>query len=535
MTGLLMLVLALTLCHGLNIYQEGGVLLPLSEDITWRHVKLDQVQCPFKGDQGPDEGQILEKWIVGRPRQRHDLKLNGYLCHKARWTTRCVYTWYFSKTVSRQIENLKVPDQDCASALKQQQEGQLPTGSFPPESCYWATTNDETVEAVTVTPHPVHYDPYTNEAVDTLFPNGRCGNLLCPTVYDSTVWMQGQNDLLEICSFKEDEPLEVVEGVKISGGMGIKVDLWITGPHLPHEKLLGICHKDFCGKSGLLTLSGTWFYLQQIVYKKNNSLDVLKHVPECNSTRLVGVLDEMEPYLQMRATLEEITWDMNCLATVDSIHHHNRASPHDLFQISPTHPGTGPIYRITSGGLEMGTAEYVVAEPERRPTRQCLGRYSTNTGKQCVGWKGWTQMENSTFHAFNGITERNGQIKLPKDRMATRDWGEEYIKKHPLSFYHHPSLGNLTRKITENILHKVIKSHNVNAGDLIGNWVTVVEDKVSSFFSHLGGSVVGLLSVILVVGVIYMLIQIIHKIRTPRPQFHSRDMELQKPTHSVFG
>ncbi|AJR28418.1 glycoprotein [Fukuoka virus] len=494
-------------------------LLPQDKKLHWKTTKLDSIKCPEMGLISNKEEHVVEKWLIERPRTTGKLRNKGKLCHLAKWITKCEYTWYFSKTVSRTIQNLEAHEDDCKQAIREYNQGKLIPGSFPPESCYWASTNEESVIAHIITPHEVTYDPYEDRYLDPLFVHGFCRTSFCETVYESTVWLTDSPGRQSSCKLEGDEPVEVLESYRHNKAGESKFGFWMRGSHIHHMPLSRLCKKEYCGKLGYVNQQGVWFHVTSVQWSYNESISFRHVVENCTESPDLVVLSEEFNDDDLAATLEEMMWDINCLNAVENIQKHKRASLHDLYQISQRHPGPGTAYRLKDGHLESAQANFVAlyAPDEHEQNRECLGTVLDHTGDQCHAWDDWTHIANSTYHAVNGITEVDGKIVFPEYRVLKRRWDLEYSLKHDLRQINHPVISDFVGKVHENIVHKEIKSHSVNAGDLIGNWVTVAESKIGEFFKGFSHSFVTISVFLMVVLTIWIIIRCCQMCKREKP------------------
>nr|WAK77062.1 MAG: glycoprotein [Rhabdoviridae sp.] len=516
------------------LHDQRSALVPLNPPVKWLPASLDSLRCPTHTELGPDAGHTLERWLIKRPHNPKVPKVDGHLCHIAKWITRCEFTWYFSKTISRKIEPLDVSQAQCSDATRAYKSGSLTPGSFPPEVCSWAHTNDETLTAVTITPHQVTYDPYKNVYLDHLFAGGTCSDSYCPTVYQSTAWLATSGGTPTYCDFPGEEPVELVLGYKDTVGRRFHESFWLRGPHLSHEPFHMLCKKGFCGHEGFMTDKGFWFFIEDVVWQYNKSVLFMTDIRPCATEEPIKVSDDFPDPSEIRATISELMWDLNCFNTLENIVHHNKISLHDIFQISPQEPGPGMIYRVKDGSLEAAMVQLVRVILETKPRRECIGKYHTKAQELCLGWSDWLLIGNRTYQGYNGITEVDGQLIFPPMRVIGRRWDEEYIAEHHLHKVTHPVLGNLSWKIHENLHHVDIKHLPSNVGDLMGGWVVSAEHKVGAFFRTVGGTFMSF-GVILAFGIIvYLFIQLCKLLRrrnTTRP----KKEELEFKAATAFG
>uniref|UniRef100_A0AB38ZKA7 Glycoprotein n=1 Tax=Suncus murinus rhabdovirus TaxID=3139574 RepID=A0AB38ZKA7_9RHAB len=474
-------------------YHSPPLVLPIQNEREWKPANLSTIHCPDSSHLGPDEHRTIETWLVSRPKEQIKNQIKGYLCHKARWITRCEYTWYFSKTVSRKIEPLPPIELECKEAFSKKEEGLLLRKGFPPAECYWAGTNDEYYDQVDVSDHPATYDPYKDGVTDSVFIGGQCKKRVCETVHDSTLWIEvGTDSRPPACTFDEEEQLELVSGIKGAGGAKQKVQhsVFVVGTNYPFMDAKGACKFRYCGKDGMLLQNGLWFNILHTIRADGESeVGFWAALQPCSGDRTIGVLGEEFEIEALEATIEDILWDLECFKTLEDIIHHKRISLLDLFRLSRLTPGVGPAYTIKGETLFSKEVDYVKAvkiSDVEEPSASCAAHYTkSNGGSGCIKYTDFDSDGERKGHVMNGIMVIDGKVKLPHQRFHLRRWDPEFILKHSIHKVQHPVLGNLTTKIHDSIEEGLIKDHSANAGEVIGGWVQVATSKVSWFFKEI--------------------------------------------------
>lgn len=522
-------------------YHSPPLILPLQNDRDWKPANLSSIRCPDPAHLGPDEHRTMETWIVARPKETIKTQISGVLCHKARWVTRCEYTWYFSKTVSRKIEPLPPKESDCKEAIKKKEEGLLESKGFPPAACYWASTNDEEYEQVEITDHPATYDPYIDGVLDSIFVGGRCKSRICETVHDSTLWIEGTRATRPAaCTMHEEEQLELISGIKEAGGSKtwMQHSVFVVGTNYPFMDAKGSCKLKYCGKSGLLLSNGLWFHILHTVRKEGEAVtgfwDML---PNCTPDREVGVLGEAYEIEVLEATIEDIMWDLDCFRTVEDLQHHKRVSLLDLFRLSRLTPGIGPAYTIKGKTLFTKDVEYVKANKIRDadPTPKCAAHFlKTNAGQRCVEYTEYDKNGPRKGHVMNGIMIVDGKVRFPHDRFHLRNWHPDFILKHEISIVHHPVIGNISSKIHDSIDENLVKEKDANAGDVIGGWVKIASSKISWFFKEIEKFVLAFVILIIFLLLISVLFKIRKRNKTDSKNEKRATERLKKIEESVF-
>ncbi|AJR28567.1 glycoprotein [Keuraliba virus] len=494
-------------------YHSPPLVLPVPNNRSWKPVNLSTLKCPESSHLGPDTHRTLEKWLIFRPKSSILTKIEGVLCHKSRWLTRCQYTWYFSKTISRKIEPIPPTFQECQEAIKLKEEGILENLGFPPPNCYWARTNDEENILIEISEHPMTYDPYLDGVIDSILVGGKCSQKECETVHDSTIWIETQRDTRPSqCDMGTEEQLELVSGLKQIDGNKQKYQhsVFVVGTNYPFMDAKGACKLRFCGKSGMLLSNGLWFNIAHtILPKPEANSNFWSALPDCSSDKQVGVLGEEYEIEKLQATMEDIMWDLDCFRTVDSLAHHKKVSMLDLFRLAKLTPGPGPAYKLIEGTLMMKEVQYVKA---RRDTKEqanplCAAYITESTSNQerCIDYSNYDQNGTYKGQVMNGILVTDGVLIFPHERFHLRQWDPEFIIKHDLQQVHHPVIGNFSKKLHDSIHNSLIKDHSANLGDVMGNWVKVAASKVSGFFKEIEKFLIGgllLVVILLMVGLL---------------------------------
>ncbi|AJR28453.1 glycoprotein [Le Dantec virus] len=479
-------------------YHSPPLVLPLQNERTWKPANLSSLKCPEASHLGPDEHRVMEKWLVHRPKSSVLTKVEGSLCHKSRWLTRCEYTWYFSKTVSRKIEPMPPTKQECEEAIKRKEEGLLESLGFPPPACYWARTNDEENVQVDVTDHPMTYDPYSDGVVDNILVGGKCNQRECETVHDSTIWLETQKEKRPSqCEMDVEEQLELVSGIKRVGGSKSKAQrsVFVVGTNYPFMDATGACRLKYCSKSGMLLSNGLWFHItRKISPESNENSKFWLTLSDCSSDKQVGVLGEEYEIGKLQATMEDIMWDLDCFRTLEDLSHHKKVSMLDLFRLSRLTPGTGPAYKLVKGNLMVKEVQYVKAQRDQgelaNPLCVAFMTESKNADR-CIRYDEYDKEGPYKGQVMNGILINEGMVVFPHERFHLRQWDPEFIIKHEIKQVHHPVLGNYSSQIHDSLHESLIKDHSANLGDVMGNWVQVATSKFSWFFKEIEKFIIG--------------------------------------------
>ncbi|QKV49534.1 glycoprotein [Bughendera virus] len=480
-----------------------NLLLPINSHSEWKPVNLANLTCPKpKLDWTIDFHQLATEQVY-RLRDLSIGEIKGYLCHKAEWITRCEYSWYLSKTVSRRIRELSPSQSECEDGIHYIKEGRETSGSFPPEECYWNSVNDESEVKIILTPHSLTYDPYTDRGLDANLLGGFCKSRYCQTTHSSVMWIQDPESHTEPCTHMIAEKLTV-----LSSKQGETGKRWVKTTATPAMSLEKACKLRYCGVEGILLASGLWFGLPEESIEGHDNLGV-KEV--CAASSEVGVLqpDYFDKSLEFK--MEDLQREILCLQLLDKIKIQKIVNMFDLQYLRPHSPGFGHVYQVVNGTLMSASAQYAITTypGEKTISRKCLGQFkdpSLNT--LCVNWSSWLPMKDGVYQAFNGIIEKDGVILLPEDQLLEATWSPDMFDYIPLDKIHHPVYINISDIIHDGVDEGLIHDKTENPGDTLSGWVTIAKNKVLIFFETIGESLLIIIMIVILAWILLRLIKL---------------------------
>ncbi|AJG39200.1 glycoprotein [Wuhan Louse Fly Virus 5] len=516
-----------------SVADKGVLYVPLDHSKNWRPAKYQDLKCPKPQGDWQLKFIIHTRWVTWRP---DDISLDhipGFLCHKAEWITRCEYTWYLSKTVSRKLKEETPSESECQDAVRLYEAGKQEAGSFPPEECYWNSVNDESVVKTIVVEHSIAYDPYKDCGVDEALVGGSCKKKFCDTKYSSVKWVQDVDHESQRCHNIIQEQLEILK----RNDNKEQDKSWVRSKSFPITEMDDACKMSFCGLDGIRLKNGIWFGFQ----KSRTDHSDMGDIPQCVSGTEIGIPDKNYKEKEFEYELEDLQREILCLNVLDKLQLNQVISLYDLQYLRQDAPGYGNIFRVNNGTLEVTTGKYIkVYHAKNDLSPDCIGTYKDHSGDDvCVDWDEWLPIEKDKDQGFNGIIRIKNKIIFPDDQLRASEWREELFDYFKVDKIHHPFLNNVTDVIhddtdDENLIH----DKTVNPGDAINNWVKVAENKVVNFFKELG---IGIIIIVwIIAGIIFLfilfkLIRFCIKLRYKKVNTGDKEIEMRHYDSPIFG
>ncbi|QIQ19243.1 glycoprotein [Taiyi bat virus] len=494
-------ILIIFICQiNLNLTENNRkIILPKETHYDWKPAHLDKITCPKPELDWTGEYKPVVVLNVLRPPNHKIGGINGFLCHKVEWITRCEYTWYLSKTVSRRIKEETPTEAECKEAIELHKGGRETSGSFPPEECYWNSVNDESDIKVSVTEHKIGYDPYRNIGLDDILIGGYCKDRKCLTTHSSVIWIRDGD--MNPCGEMTLETLTVYTTL-----YNYNTKKWVGSSTIKLSSLEKACTIKFCGVDGIMLSNGIWFHHNQGT--DNRHLDVKEKCPE---NAEIGVLQPGYEIKWLDYKLIDLQREFLCLQALDKIRLQKVVTLHDLQFLRPHKAGPGAVFRVRNKTLETTHANYVEASmvDENELSRDCLAKYLNEQKKPtCIKWDNWIDLGSNKHQGLNGILEIKGSIKFPEDQLLEAEWEAEMFEYFKLDKIHHPFLQNISDMIHDDTDEDLIHDKTVNPGDAINDWITVAENKIGMFFKGIGNDLIKLFYIALIVILIIVLVKI---------------------------
>nr|QED88196.1 glycoprotein [Mavingoni virus] len=310
-----------------------------------REISKLEVRCPIRRNELSVRNlrEYEHRETICRASLRDSDSVEGYLCVKQRWITKCEETWYFTTYTSYRIEERSATYAECLQALNTKNKGKSILPFYVPSTCYWNMINEQYEDFIILTDHPIYENPHDGKFYDSLFlsPCQITNERLCATKHDSILWIPKNisNPHSEHCNIRRWECLavKVFEDFDFETG---KKELVIEAPELGRWSLGSGCKMSFCYHKGVRFPDGEWW-----AYHEGSSIG-LQELRNCEPNELAGYRShlslEMFDELDIQAQMEH----ERCLRTLEKIQDEEPISILDMSHLSPSSPGKDYAYRF---------------------------------------------------------------------------------------------------------------------------------------------------------------------------------------------
>ncbi|UOX72917.1 glycoprotein [Wenzhou Rhinolophus pusillus ledantevirus 1] len=463
---------------GVGLTEMDNIILPISVGDSWKETSVKELKCPKHNIEKLQDGLTIGVFNMTRYDHFNPASVLGHLCHKTQWVTRCEYTWYFSKTVSRRIIPTLPTLQECETQRNLEINGIPLEGSYPPEECYWNSVNEEMVESVHLTEHKVGYDPYNGHFVDQIFLKGACDSSLCETDHSTVYWLKDPDvENLPECGELVVEEAELMTEARRNYADEFK-DLVIYSHHIPKTSLKGACALKFCGDEGIQLVNGFWFKSPD--WKNFKGSDVQR----CPEGTTAKALPQGYFLDHIRFSIEELRDDMACLDALESIQVTGALSYRKLHYFHPKEAGVHPIYRLINGTLQSNTAKYVAAYTHWNTT-ECLGMLKSQNKMKCITWSDWIHVKDDLWQGFNGLMKDGNKMMIPWRYSADIQWNPEIHMAQYLTSAQHPFYQHISHQLHDEILDQLRKDRSANIGDSVAKAATSLWTRIIAFVDQI--------------------------------------------------
>nr|QMP82264.1 glycoprotein [Hymenopteran rhabdo-related virus OKIAV8] len=290
--------------------------------------------------------------------------VEGYMCIKHKHVLRCKEGFLGGQTLTRHSEVVPISPSECYDAVDKWKIGQLPDEDVIDPDCGWWTTNDRVKMLIKVIPKNVQFDMYNARAVDKIFLNGICDNLVCETVYKGVLWMT-PNEMKKNCPTTRKSVVEIKVGFPYSLD-----NLVIHSNYVPNVSFRGACRLfRFCDTVGYRLRTGhfvKWF--SPMSHEMNVTLFSL---PICDYPNTV-ITDTQDVKLNdVELDVTQILYRDRCLSTSYKIQDNQTVSRYDISYFQPQVPVTAPGLIPINGSLRAGLFKYAEVSDIRIKCLNC--------------------------------------------------------------------------------------------------------------------------------------------------------------------
>ncbi|APG78743.1 putative glycoprotein [Hubei dimarhabdovirus 1] len=512
------------------ITQSITFTFPILTNPTWTETNPYQLECPQTHHTFNPETHRVESYVLAlKPRFASELKVNGFLCKKIRKWTKCTETPWFTKSTQRGIEYIPVSASSCEAGLTKYMHGEEDSSDFPKESCNWASSNTENTEALTLTPHSVHLDPYSSKVVDPIFPGGLSEPRPSETIHKNILWIPIDMNPFHSCAATE----------KYIGVIYSNSDFPTTTPladiaslHIDGHKdkpFKGSCKINYCGRSGIRFTDGEWVSLEYFRNQSINQEQFIRNLPSCASDTIIRIQSPQSDTDEDSELTINLLYRLKCQETISKIIEKSLISPYDISFLAQSYPGPGPVFLLDNGHVLQTYGNYIeISQTDRTSGEDGYLGINTLTKARVYNtiWRS-DPSDKLMKHGPNGLISYNRTIHLQKG-LVTRSFNSRMLlTTQHLSDIPHESLqilSNYTKAVGGSLIQ--VPTNATNLGDAIINTVENVFDRIGYIQSALY-SISGLI-------IIYIIIKCILKLRLllcsvkPKPkQTNSRSTDLE--------
>ncbi|AHY85663.1 virion transmembrane glycoprotein G [Almpiwar virus] len=454
----------------------------------WHPASHTQLRCPIRTASHPiTERRGSVSFLV--PTFAYSTHVDGYSCHKTEWVSKCTETWYWTTDISQIIRTAPVSKEECLEAITKKESGISQTPFFENPVCQWVNTVEKSHFFVIVNKKKVKIDPYNLDAIDSLFPGGRCsqdedGAYNCPTIQAGVKWMTKDPDDYKIrwSMIRADYSYE--ESTK-------KFVLW--GGGLPTTYFNGSCQMTFQKQTGVRFPNGFWAMPPERKWTDTDFVTMWNNLPACKEGTEVYYPNAHEEFSEHGMEIDDLILSLKCLDIIREFDETGKISFLDLSFFSPDKPSFGHVYRLNEGKLEVATTNY----------GSCVMKsgheYSGNelchdTNDRVISYRDWVPSGiQGRMSAFNGVYKDNGKIRHAGYQLWANRLTESDIQRYQMARVSHP---------IENVISKLVPGLNVTfdatgqRGELVDDFLSGVSEGWRKFLKY-GAMTLILLAVLL--------------------------------------
>ncbi|AXY65023.1 G protein [Hapavirus hartpark] len=524
--------------HDPNWFDQ-TMVYPIGCNSSWQEVNKLNLKCPRSLKIDPKNKLNFDLGTVYHPLPSSRYVVNGYICHKQNWISKCEETWYFSTTETNKIENVPITEEDCREAVTIYEMGEYVNPFFPPFYCSWCSTQVDQKTFVIVEPHIVKEDIYNRTFLDPLFLNGYCDQAPCKTIHPDVLWVpqeaQKRKDLCNKGSWESGKAFGVLEENTYTeyGGTGRTFGLdeqWIRSSIYGIRSLVGSCYRGVCRQFGIRFRTGEWWGLEG----RDLVQWIQRIIPKCNYQHYVSFHHDNSDENVAEAQL--VARELMCEEFIGRAKGGDPISPIDLNYLLPLNPGIGPAYRAFKRILKKDS--HGGTSPEfRLERRDCI--YSTlhnvsdnvniTNGKLQIGqlFDGtYVYINQSEFErpdylnnsdnasrdgwfllSVNGMIKYGQSVYLPHGVSTGLSGIQDIVERGTLMLLDHPKSIAIANQmeLAKNIYTSYFHMNTTSIGAQIENMIVKAKNAVSSYFSQLtniawwvGTGILGLIGFILI-------------------------------------
>nr|AXY65015.1 G protein [Hapavirus flanders] len=524
--------------HDPNWFDQ-TMVYPIGCNSTWQEVNTLNLRCPKSLKIDPKNKLNFDLGTVYHPLPSSRYVVNGYICHKQTWISKCEETWYFSTTETNKIENVPITPEDCREAVTIYEMGEYVNPFFPPFYCSWCSTQIDKKTFVIVEPHIVKEDIYNKTFIDPLFLNGYCDQLPCKTIHPDVLWvpqeLQKRKDLCNKGTWETGKVFGVLEEKLYQNGylkdnrFGID-EQWIRSSIYGLRSLVGSCYRGVCRQFGIRFKTGEWWGLEG----KDVTGWIKQIIPRCQENQYVSFHHDNSDENIAEAQL--VARELVCEEFLGRAKGGDLISPFDLNYLLPLNPGLGPSYRAFKRILKKDS--HGGSSPQfRLEKRDCIysvvhnvtEKVNITNNKLAIGQLfdgSYVYINESEFSrpgylnnsdnasrdgwfllSLNGMIKYGNSVYLPHGVSTGLSGIQDIVERGTLMLLDHPKSIAISNQmdLAKNIYTSYFQMNTTSIGSKIENMIIRAKNAVSSYFSQLtniawwiGTGILGLLGFIVI-------------------------------------
>ncbi|AMK09270.1 glycoprotein [Ceratitis capitata sigmavirus] len=475
----LVIYFSLILLDKFNTIKSESFSYPTSRILNWNPVSYNYLTCPqHHTSYDSTIHKHLDEILVRKPIYNDNLFVDGYLCRKVAYITRCVTSWTFTSSINKLIHGLSVSRTECLEKIKQLEEDELIQERFKEPDCRWNKIYD--VESINfeIINHKVKLDPYTNNLVDPIFPGGITHSSKSATIHNDVIWISKVNTTFTCNRHIEMKGIVYTKlGVSERNLSGEIAMLHIEG--FKDKSFQGACLLMYCNEQGVRFSDGEWISISYDLNFNHSFTNLLSDLNPCSSTVSLSLSNNYQRnIITMELTLETI-FRLRCEDTIAKLINHIPITPYDVSFLAQSYPGPGNVYQIRDNVLMQAQGLYELLLVNSSESNGDVIGYHVN-GTAFIEDR-WYTDNHKSIHGLNGIVKFGGRIRYPGDIFKRRRTHDSLLKAKPLLKVSHPTVLDLSK-----IINSTDIEYGYHPNSVLDN--SILEDTISEIkylWSHL--------------------------------------------------
>lgn len=380
-------------CNSQSVH---GLYFPHTTPINWDPVDDQNLICPTLKEEPSPLDSYEGPFNVVKPTLKHQVSVEGYLCHKANWITTCNKGFFGSEIYTNTISSEYIIDTECISAVNIYLNTGTVQKGFPPARCFWMTTSSEKNTEITVTPRSVIIDPITGAYLDSVFVGGICNESPRETIHQELLWITKKNKTA-ICMDEDHHSIQIHVKLNTVDSKITDFDIW--SDDLTATSTVGACISSYCSLRGITLGTGEWIAFSP---ETDATRVVTLHLERCKANLGEKVLSTQGKIDLATRNIYKKLRQIQCEKVKSNILTGDSITRSDLQLFTPTGPGRHPVYRYNNGQIEVSVADYLHVNMFTFMNRSTLAIGLTKSNLTMY-WNGWLQTTSRIRDGPNGL------------------------------------------------------------------------------------------------------------------------------------